>query len=303
MKKAAIIVLMMLLTVPTLNAANPGELFGKGISLLKQGEFQNAIDVFSQLIELEPENPDAYRNRGVAYMKLAQYDAAISDFESALKIRPEIKGIYSNLGVAWYYKKEYQKAITYYDKEIELKSDNHYAYFNRALCRAALEQLKEGLEDVKDSLRLYPNHYPALCLKGDLLAALGNEFEAMAAYEKAIELNPKQEYARKRLAGLNLDTLPDDKQKPLDQIDNIQQPKFALQSGGFKIKENANEMIEQISDKGFSPRLLELTRPDGQQWYLVRLGGYETLNEAETALEKSREKLGVELIIRPYGQF
>ena len=291
-----------------ISAAPHSDLFNKGVASLKQGDFQEAIDVFSRLIDQDPLNPDVYRNRGVAYMKVNNYDAAISDFESALKIRPDIKGIYSNLGVAWYYKKEYARAISYYDREIQFKTDNHYAYFNRALCRAAQGSTEQALDDVNESIRLYPEHYPAVCLKADILAAMGRETAAITVYEQAMALDPEQAYAKKRLTEMKTG-MPDaatgtvihGKSTKIEKKTGKQ--KFALQSGGFKIKENADKMMTRIAGKGAAPRLLELIRPNGQKWFLVRLGGYASMHDAKTALEKMQANLGMELIIRPYGQF
>ena len=45
------------------------ELFEKGVEFLKLQKYQEAVDVLTKFIEIDPEYADVYKNRGVAYMK------------------------------------------------------------------------------------------------------------------------------------------------------------------------------------------------------------------------------------------
>lgn len=186
----------------TVFASQEKQLFDTGVDHLKQQRYEAAIDVFTELIELNPDNPDAYKNRGVAYMKLSQYDSAIHDFEKTKQMMPDLKGLHSNLGVAWYYKGEYEKAIANYNSEIELSPGSHYAYFNRAICWAELKEYDKSLDDIAQTLTLVPDFYLAHCLKGDLYMDLENIEAARSAYEKAVEVDPEEAYAKAQLEKL-----------------------------------------------------------------------------------------------------
>ncbi len=188
--------------VSSVFASTEKQLFETGVDHLKQHRYEAAIELFTQLIELDPNNPDAYKNRGVAYMKLSQYDPAIQDFEKTRQMVPDLKGLHSNLGVAWYYKGEYEEAISNYDKEIALSPDSHYAYFNRAICWAELKNYDKSLADISQTLALEPDFYLAYCLKGDLSLELGDAETARAAYEKAVKVDSEADYARSQLETL-----------------------------------------------------------------------------------------------------
>ncbi len=325
MNRTAIMVFILILCGLVINASANQEVFDKGIHLLRQGKFNAAVDVFSQVIDQEPSNRDAYRNRGVAYIKLNKFDAAISDFEAALKAGADHNGIYSNLGVAWYYKQDYPKAILYCNKEIELNPNNHYAYFNRALCWAASEKFAKAYSDVLKSLDLKSSYYPALCLKADLLVETGEESAAIETYKTAYHLAPDQDYAAKRLADMGAppktaqpmtnkstrealpQTLPSLNSSAVPPPEKKTAPpnlaaQYALQVGGFKIKENAERMKIKLSNKGLSPRILEIEDSGGNHWHLVRIGAYKTQALAQKALEQTRDLLGIDVVIRPYGK-
>lgn len=187
----------------TVVASQEKQLFETGIGHLKQHRYEAAVNVFTELIETDPDNPDAYKNRGVAYMKLSRYDPAIQDFEKTKQLAPDLKGLHSNLGVAWYYKGEYRKAIENYDQEIALFPDSHYVYFNRAISWAELKEDEKSFKDIAKTLALSPDFYLAHCLKGDLYLELGDEKAARAAYEKALTVDPEAEYARNQLETLS----------------------------------------------------------------------------------------------------
>jgi tetratricopeptide (TPR) repeat protein len=143
-------------TILCSQAETSREIFEKGVSELKIGDPQKAIDLFTELIMTEPENAKFHKNRGVALLKLGKVDLAINDFQRALELNPILSGLHINLGAAWFYKNEYEKAILSYNQEIAKNSKSHIAYFNRALSRIKLNQQKLAMEDIGRCLELEP---------------------------------------------------------------------------------------------------------------------------------------------------
>jgi len=316
-------------------AVSEKELFDTGVNYLKLDKFQEAVDTFTALIDMAPGNPDAYKNRGVAYMKLSLYDQAIKDFERTKQIMPNLKGLYSNLGVAWYYKADFPRAIENYDMEISQSPDNHFAYFNRAICRYELKDYDESLKDITKTLSLSPEFYLALCLKGDLLSKMNQAEKAKQAYEKAILIDPDQAYAKEQLAALKLDSkpmadlpkysvpvkaavveqkkMPDPRSLPAgvgNKIEKTSSPgvsalvgKYELQTGAYRVRDNAVDMQKKLEKAGYEAKLLELTRPNQIVWYLVRTGIYATKEEAQTARAILENEAKTQAVVRPFGQF
>jgi tetratricopeptide (TPR) repeat protein len=69
------------------------ELMKAGRHKNARGEYQLAIDAFSEVIRLNPKNADAYFGRGDAYYGIAfrtnDYRAAMADFREALRLNPD----------------------------------------------------------------------------------------------------------------------------------------------------------------------------------------------------------------------
>jgi tetratricopeptide (TPR) repeat protein len=147
-------------------------LFDNGVAAFKEGRFQDAVNLFSELISVTPDDAKLYKNRGVALMNLSEIDLAIADFTKAISLNPELKGLHSNLGAAWHYKGEYEKAIACYDADIAQRPDLYITYFNRALSKAGLNQLDMALVDMERTLQLKPDFEAARAAKKDLQGKL-----------------------------------------------------------------------------------------------------------------------------------
>jgi len=294
LKKILSVLLLFLLFYTSINAETKKEIFDSGVQLFKQGDYQKAIDRFTDLITISPNNADAYKNRGVSYMKVDQFDLAIKDFEKAKDIFPELKGLYSNLGVAWYYKKDYEKAIENYNIEIQMAPENSVAYFNRALCLSELNKNKEALDDLTRTLEIKPDFYWAICYKGDLLAKQGNTEEAIKAYKEAISQNVEDTYATEKLSRLQGNKMVSPKKETA-----VQKGTYSLQAGAFLNLNNAKKMKKNLAAKGFDSDILVLKDSKDRTWHLVRSGTYKTETEANNARSILNQKMKLKSVVRP----
>jgi Flp pilus assembly protein TadD len=65
-----------------------------------------------------------------------------------------------------------------------------------------LKDFGASLSDIKRALALEPRHFGALAGLGIILEDLGREDEAISAYKRALELNPRMETVRESLEKL-----------------------------------------------------------------------------------------------------
>ncbi|MDE6452343.1 MAG: tetratricopeptide repeat protein [Odoribacter sp.] len=60
--------------------------FNRGVILQKQGNYQNAIQDYTQAITIDPSSAKAYYNRAIAKMALSQADEALKDLEISSRL-------------------------------------------------------------------------------------------------------------------------------------------------------------------------------------------------------------------------
>jgi tetratricopeptide (TPR) repeat protein len=163
----------------------------RGVAYRMQGDFNLAIQDYSQAIKLNPKLAQAYNNRGVAYDHKGDFDDALQDFDQALKLKP-MALTHFNRGNAYLGKSQYDHAIDDYNQAIKLKPDFAGAYDNRCWARAVVGVLKPALADCNEALRLSPNNPATLESRGFVFLKMTNFDAAVSDYEAALRHNPKQ---------------------------------------------------------------------------------------------------------------
>ena len=98
----------------------------KAIKLFKNKKFNDALNVFEDILVNEPENYQALRYKGLCLIETKEYENALKCLLSAFELNksPEIEG---DLGVCYYMLKKYNNAQIHLIQSVVEKYDNHYA--------------------------------------------------------------------------------------------------------------------------------------------------------------------------------
>jgi formylglycine-generating enzyme required for sulfatase activity/lipoprotein NlpI len=169
--------------------------YERGLIHQESGDFEGAIERFSQAIELDPNFAQAYSDRGVAHSNIDDLELAILDFDQAIEIDPNYADAYYNRGLCHKRMGHYDEAIEDYSRAIELEPDFAYAYVNRGNVYRVMGELDQAITDFNIGIELDPTDKLAYKNRGDSYYAKG-EFElAITDYEKAIELDSQYTYA------------------------------------------------------------------------------------------------------------
>ncbi|MFH1152650.1 MAG: tetratricopeptide repeat protein [Pseudomonadota bacterium] len=285
-------------------------LFENGVTRLQNGDFQAAVDLFTEVIMKSPTHAKSYKNRGVALMRLEQYDLAINDFSKALDLDPGLIGIYSNLGAAWHYKKDYTKAVDSYDKEIALRPGEYITYFNRALSRMELHQYGPALSDLETALKMKPDLQWAITLKNQIINTVGFQIDSKKESQKISDtVETQKAETQKTPAAVKQDqepsktvtaaTEPENKDGSLDG----QQWPYAVQTGAYTDLESAERMKNRLVQKGYEAWVLELKGANDKTWFLVRTGRHLGYSKAILLIEKLKRELDISGVVCTMGKF
>ncbi|KAM3141037.1 hypothetical protein pb186bvf_006838 [Paramecium bursaria] len=133
-------------------------LFNKAQTLNKQMKFQQAVDVYDQILEIEQDNYDALINKGnkqnyvqgQSQQQLIQYQMALKTYNQILKENPE----------------------------------DNLALLNKGHCYQGLNQYDLAIKSYEKCLKSNPNDYKILYHKGEALRFKGKFKEALDAYDK-----------------------------------------------------------------------------------------------------------------------
>lgn len=100
----------------------------------------------------------------------------------------------------FYDKNEDEKALIVFDRCIKQNINLETSYYKRANCKTALGRSREAIADLESVLRLNPQHYEANFNLGGLYFADKNYDKAAGFYQKAVSINSKSDNGFYRLA-------------------------------------------------------------------------------------------------------
>lgn len=157
--------------------------FNLGQSLSEMGKFNEAVESFEQVTNLQPENAVAYNLLGRAYNELEAFEKAVEPLQQALKLRPDYADAFLALGYAYDELNQQSSALRAYEQAIRFKPDYVNAYFNLGVIHYNLQNFPAAIEAYKQAIRLKPDDAEAHCYMGMALLGLGDKAGAFEEYK------------------------------------------------------------------------------------------------------------------------
>lgn len=172
-----------------------------GDSVREKADAQNTIaKLNASLSSLDHEQLVA---QGHAQLTLGQVDKAMMSFDTALKAHPGYAEGYAGRARGWRALKQYKRAVTDLEAALDLDKQSHY-YYVRAQNFYDMGELDKALISTARALRRNRKHHLAFGLLGVNFARRADHKRAMAAYNKAIKLQPEYLYAYLGRAAVHL---------------------------------------------------------------------------------------------------
>ena len=163
----------------------------RGTAYNNLNQYERAIADLDAAIKLDPNYSWAYNNRGFAYAHLNQNERAIADYSTAIKLNPNLAEAYNNRGFAYFSQQQYERAVQDYSKAIELNPNNATTYINRSAAYFLLEQYERALADLDAAIELKPDDVGAYVGRGVCWQRLGDNDKAQADFARARQLGWK----------------------------------------------------------------------------------------------------------------
>ncbi len=168
-----------------------GAYSNRSIAKYNLGDYEGAIDDFTQAINIDPKNANAYNNRGYIKYQIERYKDATDDFNEAIKIDPSTALFYNNRGNLKCTLKKYQLAVNDYNEAIKIESNNALFYNGRGHAKRGLKDYKEAINDFTKAINIDPNDVNSYNELGNTKLKLKDYKEAINDFTKAIEIDPK----------------------------------------------------------------------------------------------------------------
>lgn len=155
----------------------------------EMGNSQKALDLFREMIKIDPEFPTSYYGVATIFDNEENYEQAIAYYKKTIELDPTYEAAHFFLANIYDDMDELEPALYHYEKTIELDPEYFYAYVNIGCIYEADNHNLKAYKYFYKAYQLDPLNYMSLFNLGVVCRKLGQVREAVKYYEKAMQAN------------------------------------------------------------------------------------------------------------------
>jgi tetratricopeptide (TPR) repeat protein len=163
-----------------------------GVVLSREGKYPDAIRAYKRALALDPNLPGVQLNLGLAEFKQGRFAAAITPLRAALDADPQSLQARTLLALSYYGAKRFADAATLL--AVLAKGDPSNLELHRTLAQSCLWAKKYdcALEEFRQIQQRDPDSVAAHMLSGEALDGLGRTPDAIAEFQAAVKIAPRE---------------------------------------------------------------------------------------------------------------
>jgi tetratricopeptide (TPR) repeat protein len=110
-----------------------------GIMAMQRGAFEEAVSIFTEVIEMAPDFAEGYNKRATTYYLMQEYEKSIRDCDKTITLNPVHFGALSGAGLCYLGLRNLTKALDYFERAVAVNPN--------------MQQIQRYVEDIKKFLR------------------------------------------------------------------------------------------------------------------------------------------------------
>lgn len=173
-----------------LDAKDTNLLNSLGVCYAELGRYKSAISCFEKTLTIKKDSFMARYNLGSVYLKAGMPDKALLALEGAVSLDGNHFDSLFQLGRLLQEQKKWQEAVNYFQKAARCSEAKGYIHRYLGECYLALNLQKQAMAAFKKAVKINPADGFSLSRLGSLYAEMENDLEiAQALCQKALELD------------------------------------------------------------------------------------------------------------------
>jgi tetratricopeptide (TPR) repeat protein len=251
----------------------------KGISLLKMNKAEDAYDVLTEAIRIDPTLVQANLVRAETSLHLGRMREAQQDLKAIEKQYRDSTRYYLVKGDLLSAEGNASLAIPEYDKAIQLKSNNVEALVNRGAIYYNMHAYKQAKDDFNAAVSISPLLPQALNNLGLIATKEKNWSLAIAYFDKVLDSDPADPFALNNKGYVLLQTGATEKAKELisRSLEKLPENGYALRNLGIYYQTSGNTELAIATYK----KAIDLSEPVDLLYGLAGSAYFKQKNLAE----------------------
>jgi tetratricopeptide (TPR) repeat protein len=122
--------------------------FELGLRHLRLGNYWDAVQLFKEALETDPENAELHFHLGIAFQKLRNYHAALAEFKNCLNLKKDYGSgqVLLKLGDTYRFQRDYPTALTFYIQMLKINPYEGEALYKIGLTKYHLHSYGEAIK-------------------------------------------------------------------------------------------------------------------------------------------------------------
>ena len=184
---------------------DPAAMQNHAETLLDQGRYEDAIDAFRAVLQIDAENALAYAGMGDALFRMRRYKDALAALARALSLQPDLPvagALHRLMGRSEQKLGRPDEALPHYERALQIDPADARAIELLARLQFVRERYLESFDLFRTLVEIDPDNAQAHANLGATLYHLGRVEDAIGSFEHALSLDPTLESVRTTLEQL-----------------------------------------------------------------------------------------------------
>jgi len=154
--------------------------------LANANQVSESLELFARAVNVNNKNSKVLNNYGYVLALSGDLTLAQKMYERALKLDPNYLDALNNLANLFQQLGQFEHSVVLYDRVNQLDSSYVQAYFNKGIALQRLSKLGEALSSYDQAIRLKPDYYDAYLNQATVLRDLGEHQAALSIYRNLL---------------------------------------------------------------------------------------------------------------------
>jgi tetratricopeptide (TPR) repeat protein len=202
MKKLSFVFVFLFTVISLYSQASkktPQDYYDEGVKYTDNNEYEKAIKLYNDALKIHPNNTLLYSGIAFSYLKKNDFDLAIDYCNKAINADKNNEKPYRYLGNIYFEKKDYNRAIEYFTRSINILPDRSGTYNNRAVSYLALGRNDDAISDFQKAVELNSKDDKSCSALAALFFTKQDYGKAISFAKRALEINPNNNSAKEVL--------------------------------------------------------------------------------------------------------
>jgi tetratricopeptide (TPR) repeat protein len=170
-------------------------LLKRGVELEQAGRFQEALDLYLQILRLRPDAEEIYTFVGNAQSGLGRYEEALASYRRALRKNRDEAGAHYGAGNALYNLRRFAEAADEYRETTRLRPDLPDGFANLSSAYYNLDRYDEAVAAAREAVRVRPDFAGGYVNQSWYYSMTDQHRESLEAARQAVALDASSQMA------------------------------------------------------------------------------------------------------------